>query len=279
MKFRSTFLLAALSAFLLLAHTACSSQQSAPGNVATTTSPTPNTEIPPATSGPAGSPANPATSGNTSTGSNPAASSSGATANPGYANPGSVNPSGATSAANNPPPAPPRVYTIQSGTPLSVWTTSTISTKTAKAGDKFVATLAKPIVDGDWVVAKKGANVEGTVIDADQGGKVKGVASLSLKLDKLTLADGSKVDLDTSRLTREAKSTKKKDAMKVGIGAGIGAAIGAIAGGGKGAAIGAGAGGAAGGGYVLATRGDPAVIGSETQLSFRLTSPVKVTKR
>lgn len=129
------------------------------------------------------------------------------------------------------------------------------------------------------MIAKKGATVEGTVIDSDPGGKVKGVASLSLKLDRLTLADGRTVDLDTSRLTREAKSTKKKDAVKVGVGAGIGAAIGAIAGGGKGAAIGAGAGGAAGGGYVLATRGEAAVIGSETQLSFRLTSPVKVTKR
>ena len=281
MKFQNTFLLAALSAFLLLAQSACSSQKPAPGNVATTTSPTPNTEIPPATSSPATNPAYPAASGNPATSANPNAAATGNIASPGGAvsNPGSANPTAATSAANNPPPAPPRVYTIQSGTPLSVWTTSTISTKTAKAGDKFVATLAKPIVDGDWVVAKKGATVEGTVVDADQGGKVKGLASLSLKLDKLTLADGSKVNLDPSRLTREAKSTKKKDALKVGVGAGIGAAIGAIAGGGKGAAIGAGAGGAAGGGYVLATRGDPAVIASETQLSFRLTSPVKVTKR
>jgi hypothetical protein len=129
------------------------------------------------------------------------------------------------------------------------------------------------------VIAKKGATVSGTVVDSDPGGKVKGRAFLSLRLDRLALADGRTVDLDTSKYTKEAPGTKKKDAVKVGIGAGIGAAIGAIAGGGKGAAIGAGAGGAAGGGYVLATRGDPAVVGSETQLSFRLTSPVKVTKR
>jgi hypothetical protein len=139
--------------------------------------------------------------------------------------------------------------------------------------------LAQPIVDGDWVVAKKGATVEGTVVDSDPGGRVNGVAHLSLRLDRLALADGRTIALETSRLSREAKSTKKKDAMKVGIGAGLGAAIGAIAGGGKGAAIGAGAGGAAGGGYVLATRGDPAVIPAESQLSFRLTSPVKITKR
>jgi hypothetical protein len=67
--------------------------------------------------------------------------------------------------------------------------------------------------------------------------------------------------------------------MKIGIGAGIGAAIGAIAGGGKGAAIGAGAGGGAGTGLVLATRGDPAVIPGESQLTFRLQGPITVTKR
>jgi hypothetical protein len=282
-RFRNAFLLAGLSVFLLLAQSACSSQNAPPNNVATTTSPTPdpaaqtsptpNSEIPPAGGNP--------TAGASASSSGSTAAPSGASSNPSLASsrPPASGSNLPSSAPNNPPPAPPRIYTIQSGTPLSVWTTSTISTKTAKAGDRFTATLAKPIVDGDWVVAKKGATVEGTVIDSDPGGKVKGLASLSLKLDRLTLADGRTVDVDTSRLTREAKSTKKKDALKVGVGAGIGAAIGAIAGGGKGAAIGAGAGGAAGGGYVLATRGDPAVIGSETQLSFRLTSPVKVTKR
>ncbi len=289
MKFRfrptrlNAFLLTGLSAFLLIAQSACSSQNSSPNNVATTASPTPdaaalaspapNSEIPPASSNP--------NSGTAASSSNPAAPPSGTSSNPNLASskPPASGGNPPAAAANNPPPAPPRVYTIESGTPVSVWTTSTISTKTAKAGDRFTATLAKPIVDGDWVIAKKGATVEGTVIDADPGGKVKGVASLSLKLDRLALSDGRTVNLDTSRLTREAKSTKKKDALKVGVGAGIGAAIGAIAGGGKGAPIGAGAGGATGGGYVPATRGEPAVIASETQLSFRLTSPVKVTKR
>jgi hypothetical protein len=102
---------------------------------------------------------------------------------------------------------------------------------------------------------------------------------MTVKLRSLQLADGRTVDLATNSYTKEAKGTKKKDAMKIGIGAGIGAAIGAIAGGGKGAAIGAGAGGGAGTGLVLATRGDPAVIPSESQLTFRLKGPITVTKR
>lgn len=262
------FLLGLVCTVVMLGQIACSSQNTAPSdNQLAAASPTPETAMTSA------SPTDSATGQTSGQGGSTMASNTGG---------GSSNPGDISSLIHKPipPPTPtPHVVTLAAGRSVAVWTTSTITTKTAKSGDKFVATLANPIVDGDWVVAKKGATVEGTVIDADQGGRVKGVASLSLRLDRLTLADGRTVELDTSRLTREAKATKKKDAAKVGIGAGIGAAIGAIAGGGKGAAIGAGAGGAAGGGLVLATKGDPAVIGSETQLTFRLTSPVTITKR
>jgi hypothetical protein len=159
-----------------------------------------------------------------------------------------------------------------------VYTTAALSTKTNQSGEKFSATLAEPIVHDDWVIAKKGARVEGVIVDADPGGKVKDLATLTVTLDSLTLADGRTVRLSASQFQREAKSTKGKDAKKIGIGAGVGAAIGAIAGGGKGAAIGAGVGGAAGTGAVLATHGDPAVIGAESRLSFTLREPVTITE-
>jgi len=191
-------------------------------------------------------------------------------------------PAGATSPATNAQPTeapPPRTFTLASGRGLSVWTSSTLSTKTNKSGETFTASLSQPIVDGDWVIAKKGAAVEGVIVSADPGGRVKGVASMTVALKRLTLADGRTVQLSTSSFTQRARSTKKKDAAKIGIGAGIGAAIGAIAGGGKGAAIGAGVGGGAGTGVVLATRGDPAQIPSEARLNFRLASPVKISKQ
>jgi hypothetical protein len=206
--------------------------------------------------------------------SNPGAVASNAATNPSAApaNPAPAAPSAA-------PPAPPRVFTIRTGAQISIFTAKELSTKTVKDGDLFTASLARPIVDGDWVVAKRGATVQGVVVNSDPGGRVKGRASMTVKLRSLQLADGRTVDLSTNSYTKEAKGTKKKDAMKIGIGAGIGAAIGAIAGGGKGAAIGAGAGGGAGTGLVLATRGDPAVIPSESQLTFRLQGPITVTKR
>ena len=176
------------------------------------------------------------------------------------------------------PPPPPRVYVLSAGSTISVWTSNDLSTKTARTGEIFTGTLAKSIVDHDWVVAKQGAPVEGVVVSSDPGGRVKGVASLTVKLKRLTLADGRKVDLMTNSFTKQAKTTHTKDAEKIVGGAGFGALIGAIAGGGKGAAIGAAVGGGAGTGVVLATRGDPAVIQGESQLNFRVNSPIRITK-
>ena len=186
--------------------------------------------------------------------------------------------SGGRAAASR-PPAPPRTFTLESGSVISVFTSSDISTKESRGGQKFTASLANAIVDGDWVIAKRGAPVEGVVVSSDPGGRVKGTASISVRLESITLADGRKLELSTNSYTKEAQASKKKDALKVGGGAALGAIIGGIAGGGKGAAIGAGVGGAGGTGVVLATRGDPAVIPGESQLSFRVMTPVQVTKR
>ena len=171
----------------------------------------------------------------------------------------------------------PKTYTVPVGTPVSVRTITALSTKTATGGTPFEATLHEPIVIDGYTVAPKGATVKGVVTQSDPGGRVKGVASLTVSLASIETIGGQAVKLDTSNQTLLAEKSTKKDALKVGIGAGIGAAIGAIAGGGKGAAIGAGAGGAAGTGTVLATRGDAAVLPSESLLTFKLQAPVTVT--
>ena len=252
------------AAALLLAQLSCSSKTT---ENASTAQPSPSPSVATALTS-----ASPTPDAASTAASNPGAVASNAAANPGAA---PANTAGAGAA----PPAPPRVFTIRSGAQISIFTAKELSTKTVKDGDLFTASLARPIVDGDWVIAKRGATVQGVVVNSDPGGRVKGRASMTVKLRSLQLADGRTVDLSTSSYTKEAKSTKKKDALKIGVGAGIGAAIGAIAGGGKGAAIGAGAGGGAGTGLVLATRGDPAVIPGESQLTFRLQGPITVTKR
>jgi hypothetical protein len=195
--------------------------------------------------------------------------------NPGTAGNASLGNAPSSALAVRPAPAP-RVYTLDAGTPIRVRTTSTISTKSYQSGQTFVATLAEPLVVEDRVIAKRGAEVVGRVVNADPGGRVKGVASLTLTLASLQTADGDEIAIDTNNVGRQARTTKKKDATKIGIGAGIGAAIGALAGGGKGAAIGAASGGGAGTGVVMATRGDPAVVPAESLLTFRTQAPIEI---
>lgn len=181
--------------------------------------------------------------------------------------------------AESPAPPKPRAFTLAAGTTIQVETTSTISTKTNKTGEIIAATLANPIVDADWVIAAKGAPVSGVIVSADEGGRVKGRASLVLKVTALTLADGQTVNVATSSHTVTAKSSTKKDVGKVGIAAGAGTIVGAIAGGGKGAAIGAAVGGGAGTAAVLSTHGNAAVIEAGTAVNFTLTQPITVTRK
>jgi hypothetical protein len=146
-------------------------------------------------------------------------------------------------------------------------------------GDLFTATLDKELAVDGFVIAERGARVEGRVVSSDRGGKVRGVASLSVEITRLHLSDGQTIALPTDSFERHAQESHTADAEKIGAGAAIGAVIGAIAGGGKGAAIGAGAGGAAGAGTVLATRGRAVALPSETRISFRLREPVTITER
>jgi hypothetical protein len=164
------------------------------------------------------------------------------------------------------------------GTDIKVRTTHTLSTKTVKSGDGFEAVLDEPLVLNGKELFPRGATVMGTVTDSDPGGKVQGVASMALELTMLHTPSGQMVMISTRPVSVQAKTSKTKDAEKIGAGAAIGAAIGAIAGGGKGAGIGAAAGGGAGTAVVLGTRGDAAEIPAESVLNFSLSSPVTISR-
>ena len=155
---------------------------------------------------------------------------------------------------------------------LKVRLTGSLSTATAKPGDHFVATLEQPIYEGTRMIARQGAQVQGQVTDSDKGGRVRGVASLTLNLLRIQTVTGKYADVTSEPLVVDANATKSKDVTKIAIVSGIGTVVGALAGGGKGAAIGAATGAAAGTGVVLATRGDPAVIPNEGLMQFAIRS-------
>ena len=182
------------------------------------------------------------------------------------------------SRAPAPTSEPARTSTSSSATPVrsaapqpflvKVRTVRTLTTETAQAGDRFEATLEEPVYENGRLVARKGAEVEGEVVDSDKGGRVKGVASITVKLLRVQTTSGKFAEFSAEPIVVDANATKGEDATKIALTTGIGAGVGALIGGGKGAAVGAGAGAATGTGVVLATRGDPAVIPNETVLAF-----------
>jgi hypothetical protein len=155
---------------------------------------------------------------------------------------------------------------------LKVRMTQPLSTDTAQAGDQFIATLEEAVYEDSRLVAQKGALAQGQVVDSDKGGRVKGVASITLKLLRFQMTSGQYAEITTEPIVVDANATKGEDATKIALTTGIGAGVGALLGGGKGAAVGAGTGAAAGTGVVLATRGDPAVIPRESVMEFAVSS-------
>jgi hypothetical protein len=161
---------------------------------------------------------------------------------------------------------------------LALDLTSTVASDTSNVEDAVRATLRQGITVDGREVLPAGTEVVGAVTDAERSGRVKGRARIAFRFTSLEHA-GSRYDIQTQAISREAEGTKAKDATKIGIGAGAGAAIGALLGGGDGAAKGAAIGGAGGTGVVLATRGKEVRLGSGANVATKLTAPLTVRIR
>jgi len=177
-----------------------------------------------------------------------------------------------------PPPPPPNRATLNAGLLIPVRLIDGLSSERNQPGDTFHATLEKELVADGFVIAERGARVEGRVVAADRGGKFNGVASLAVALTVIHTSDGQAMPVRTDPFNRHANASHWQDAEKIGGAAAFGAIVGALAGGGKGAAAGAGVGVGAGAAAVALTRGDAATLPSETRIAFRLKIPVTITE-
>ncbi len=173
----------------------------------------------------------------------------------------------------------PHTVTLAEGTLLAVRIGETLSSARNQRGDTFLATLTQPLVIDGFVIAERGARLEGKVVEAFQAGRASGSSRLRISVVGLETADGQNIRIRTVPFTQNAATFTGTDAAKIGGGAAIGAIIGGIAGGGRGAAIGAGAGGAIGAGDVLLTRGQPAEIKVETRVKFYVQDSITITER
>jgi len=173
-----------------------------------------------------------------------------------------------------PPVAKFREITVPSGTSLALEIDTPVNTKSSAVEDPVEARLTEAVVVDGTEVLPVGSRLRGNVSAVQAAGKVKGVASLTVRFTRLTVRDENYPISAAFSLT--APTSKKKDAAKVGIGAAAGAVIGAIAGGGKGAAIGAVVGGGAGAGYVLMTPGSEIDVPAGTKAAVTLDRAVEV---
>jgi hypothetical protein len=164
---------------------------------------------------------------------------------------------------------------VPAGTTLEITLETPVSSGTSNVEDAVRGHVSRAVSVGGMTTIPAGSTISGTVLEANPSGKVKGRASIVLRFNRVVVAN-TPYNIRTSRITREAQSTKGDDAKKVGIGAGAGAVIGAIAGGKKGAAIGTAVGAGAGTGAVLATKGDEVSLGSGATVRTTIEEPVRI---
>ena len=168
-----------------------------------------------------------------------------------------------------------REVTIPAGTALQVSLETGVSSDESAVEDIVRAKLNKAIAIDGTTLVPAGAALVGTVLEANQSGRVKGRASVAFRFDHLQVGGKTHV-IRTPRIEREAEGTKSEDAKKIGIGAGAGALIGAVAGGKKGAAVGGAVGAGAGTGVVIATRGQEVRLAVGALLKTTLAEPLTI---
>lgn len=162
--------------------------------------------------------------------------------------------------------------TVPSGSMLRIRINQGLDSGHMQPGTSFDAVVLNDVVADGFVAVPRGATVQGTIVDAQRAGALKGRGQISLRLTQLTLAGRTyPIASDVWSNYGDDKTVRTVNSA-LGLGA-VGAIIGGVAGGGAGAAIGAGVGGAAGVGASAASGGGQAYIPSEAILTFHLTQP------
>jgi hypothetical protein len=189
-------------------------------------------------------------------------------------------------------PAAAKLFRVPAGKRIRVRMDDTISSKTAKVGDRFTAVVREPVyASTGTVVIPEGSEIIGrvdAVVPARKGGKP---GTLDMSFVQVVLPNGSKRAINgslTELVSDDAKSdsegTASGDKMKhrkvifIGGGGAGGAILGAAIGGGKGALVGALLG--AGGGFLgeKLTKGEEAEVRSGTEFGVHLNRAISLPR-
>lgn len=166
---------------------------------------------------------------------------------------------------------------IPRGTEVRVRLSDRLGTDLNHQEDPFEARLAKDLKVGPLILRQGGTTLRGVLTEVLVPGRVKGKATLRLRLTALRYGD-FELPLNSSEVKRE-RSSKGKDWLRRGLGAALGAGAGAAVGGREGAAAGAGAGIVVAEGANMIDRGDHLVLEPGSDLEFRLEAPLLIPVR
>jgi hypothetical protein len=137
----------------------------------------------------------------------------------------------------------PNTVTIQPGTILAVRIGETISSARNEVGDGFVATLERPLVIDGFVIAERGARVEGRVVETQHPGRANGPSNLGVELIEVSTSDGQRIRVRTATFKKEGGMSNGSDLANI-----------------------------------VLTRGKPAEIPMETRMNFRILEPITITE-
>jgi peptidoglycan hydrolase-like protein with peptidoglycan-binding domain len=176
-----------------------------------------------------------------------------------------------------------RGWTLPPDTVISVQMNGTLSSRTARVGDKFTATVTVPVYVNGRTVIPAGSIVEGRVTQVTPAKRMNRSGTIGIDFDALVFPNGSAVNLVGSltsddpetrrRIDDESRMSGKRNeraSVFIGGGGAIGAVLGAISGGGKGAVLGGIAGAGAGVAGILLSKGEEAEVPSGTPFGVQI---------
>lgn len=180
-------------------------------------------------------------------------------------------------------PATTTARTLEAQRQFSMATTETISSRTAKPGDVFTATVVADVQDAAGRVAiPAGSLVSGTITDVKSAPNPNSPGTLTLAVHSVAVRGRSypiNASIDSLATERSGQPISGGDAVKVGVGAAAGAIVGQIIGkNSKGTIIGAAVGAAAGGAYAAATKDGDIRLPAGTHILVTLTQRLNITR-
>ena len=182
-----------------------------------------------------------------------------------------------------PKPAAPTTLTAAAGTRVPLAASESISTRQAKAGDTFTATVAQDVKDAaGHVVIPAGSAVQGTIVAAEPAPNPSSSGRLELAVQTVSVRGASyTVDatVESKDTVMQGRGVTKADAAKVGGGAVAGALVGKLLGKNtKGALIGGAVGAAAGAAAARASRDIDVVLPKGAAITIKLSKPLTVKR-